>query len=93
MELSHSILPLDDFARHCGQNPQRKSNGRKQRQPKNQRRAPPPPAVSGDPFLDEMKRAIVSKKCGGNAEDVIQESDDNSSIEFVANLPACADIR
>lgn len=51
------------------------------------------PALSGDPVLDEINRAAISKKCGGNGEDVAQKSDDESTLEFVANLPACADIR
>jgi hypothetical protein len=54
---------------------------------------PPLPAPSGDPVLDELNRAGISKRCGGNGEDVAQKSDDDSTLEFVANLPACADIR
>jgi|HubBroStandDraft_3_1064219.scaffolds.fasta_scaffold670127_1 hypothetical protein len=50
------------------------------------------PAPSGDPGLDEINRASISKKCGGNGEDVDQKSDD-TAIEFIAQLPACADIR
>jgi len=54
---------------------------------------PPLPAPSGDPFLDEINRVGISKRCGGNGEDVAQKSDDDSTLEFVASLPACADIR
>ena len=54
---------------------------------------PPLPAASGDPFLDEINRIGISKACGGNGEEVAQKSDANSSLEFVANLPGCADIR
>ena len=54
---------------------------------------PPLTAPSGDPAIDEMKRSVITKKCGGNGGDVAQESNDNWPIEFVANLPACADIR
>jgi hypothetical protein len=54
---------------------------------------PPLPAPSGDPAIDEMKRSVISKKCGGNGEDVAQESNDNWSIKFVANLHACAELR
>ena len=54
---------------------------------------PPLPAPSGDPVLDEMKRSFISKKCGGKGEDVAQESDASSSLEFVVSLPACAEIR
>ena len=54
---------------------------------------PPLPAPSGDPVLDEINRAGISKKCGGSGEDVAQKSDAGSALEFVANLPACADIR
>ena len=51
------------------------------------------PAPSGDPVLDEINRVGISKRCGGNGEDVAQESDADSTVEFVAKLPACADIR
>jgi hypothetical protein len=54
---------------------------------------PPLPAPSGDPILDEIKRFAISKRCGGNGEDVAQESGANSTLEFVAKLPTCADIR
>jgi hypothetical protein len=54
---------------------------------------PPMPKSSGDPALDEINRVGISKRCGGTGEDVAQESDANPSLEFVANLPACADIR
>jgi hypothetical protein len=54
---------------------------------------PPLPAPSGDPVLDEIKRSGISKRCGGNGEDVTQKSDADSTLEFVAKLPACADIR
>src|SRR6266550_464889 len=54
---------------------------------------PPLPAPSGDPILDEIKRSGISKSCGGNSEDDAQKSDAGSSLEFVAKLPACADIR
>jgi len=54
---------------------------------------PPLPAPSGDPFLDEINRVGISKRCGGTGEDVAQKSDDDSALEFVANLPACADIQ
>ena len=54
---------------------------------------PPLPAPSGDPFLDEINRVGISKKCGGSGEDVAQKSDDDSTLEFVVNLPACADIQ
>jgi hypothetical protein len=57
--------------------------------------APCPPlrATSGNPALDEINRAGISKRCGGNGEDVIQKSDADSALEFVAGLPVCADIR
>jgi hypothetical protein len=54
---------------------------------------PPLPAPSGDPVIDEINRAGISKKCGGTGEDVVQKSDDDSTLEFVASLPACADIQ
>lgn len=54
---------------------------------------PPPPTPSSDPFFDEIDRAIRSKRCVGNGEDVTQKSDVDSAIEFVTRLPACADIR
>jgi hypothetical protein len=53
---------------------------------------PPLPARSGDQVLDEINRAGISKRCGGNGEGVDQKSDD-TAIEFIAQLPACADIR
>jgi hypothetical protein len=49
------------------------------------------PQPSGDSVLDKIKRFGVSKTCGGSGE-VARESDDESMIEFVAKLPACADI-
>src|ERR1700680_4847240 len=54
--------------------------------------APSPslPATSGHPVLDEINRVGISKRCGGNGEDVAQESDADSTVEFVAKLPACA---
>jgi hypothetical protein len=54
---------------------------------------PPLPAPSGDRFLDEINRVGISKRCGGSGEDVSQKSDADSALEFVARLPACADIR
>jgi hypothetical protein len=54
---------------------------------------PPLPAPSGDPVLDEILRLGISKRCGGNGEDVAQKSDADSTVEFVAGRPACADIR
>jgi hypothetical protein len=54
---------------------------------------PPLPAPSGDPFLDELNRASRSKRCGGNGEDSAQKSNADSALEFVAGLPACADIQ
>jgi hypothetical protein len=54
---------------------------------------PPLPAPSGDPFLDEINRVGISKRCGGSDEDVSQKSDADSALEFVAGLPVCADIR
>jgi hypothetical protein len=54
---------------------------------------PPLPASSGDPVLDEINRVGITKRCGGSGEDVAQKSDDDSTLEFVANLPACADIQ
>lgn len=54
---------------------------------------PPLPAPSGDPVVDEIHRLGISKRCGGNGEDVAQKSDADSTVEFVAGLPACADIR
>jgi hypothetical protein len=53
---------------------------------------PPLPAPSGDPVLDEINHTFRSKRCGGSGEDIAQRSDDNASLEFVVNLPACADI-
>jgi hypothetical protein len=53
---------------------------------------PPMPAPSGDPVLDEINRVGITKRCGGNGENVDQRSDD-TAIEFIAQLPACADIR
>jgi hypothetical protein len=53
---------------------------------------PPLPAPSGDPVLDEINRVAISKRCGGNGEDVAQQSGADSWEEFAANLPACADI-
>jgi hypothetical protein len=54
---------------------------------------PPLPVPSGDPVLDEINRAGISKRCGGNGDNATQKSDDDSTLEFVANLPACADIQ
>jgi hypothetical protein len=54
---------------------------------------PPLPAPSGDPALDEINRAGISKRCGGSGEDISQKSDAASALEFVAGLPVCADIR
>jgi hypothetical protein len=54
---------------------------------------PPMPATSGDPVLDEISRLGISKRCGGNGEDVAQKPDADPTLEFVANLPACADVR
>jgi hypothetical protein len=54
---------------------------------------PPLPAPSGDPVIDEIRRAGISKRCGDNGEDVPHKSDDNSTLEFVVNLPACTDIQ
>ena len=53
----------------------------------------PLPAPSGDPALDEINRAGISKRCGGSGEDVSQKSGADSAVEFVAGLPVCADIR
>jgi hypothetical protein len=39
----------------------------------------------------KMNRFGASKACGGSGE-VARESDDESMIEFVVKLPACADI-
>jgi hypothetical protein len=54
---------------------------------------PPLPAPTGDPYLDEINRIGISKRCGGGGEDVAQKSDGDSALEFIAKLPACADIR
>jgi hypothetical protein len=54
---------------------------------------PPFPAPSGDSVLDEISRVGISKRCGGNGEDVTQKTDADSTLEFVVKLPACADIR
>jgi hypothetical protein len=54
---------------------------------------PPLPASTGDPYLDEINRIGISKGCGGNGEDIAQKSEGESALEFVANLPACVDIR
>jgi hypothetical protein len=54
--------------------------------------SPPLPAPSGDPVLDEINRVGISKRCGGNGENVDQKSED-TAIKFIAQLPACADIR
>lgn len=52
----------------------------------------PCPQPSGDSVLDKINRFGVSKACGGSGE-LARESDDESMIEFVVKLPACADIR
>jgi hypothetical protein len=54
---------------------------------------PPLPALSGDPFLDEINRIGISKQCGGSNEDKATKSTDDSMLEVVAGLPACVDIR
>jgi hypothetical protein len=54
---------------------------------------PPLPAPSGDPVLDEINRIGISKRCGGNGEDVAQKPGGDAALEFIAQLPACADIR
>jgi hypothetical protein len=54
---------------------------------------PPLPVPTGDPYLDEINRVGITKRCGCSGEDVAQKSDDDSTLEFVANLPACADIQ
>jgi hypothetical protein len=51
----------------------------------------PPP--SGDSVIDKIERYGISKECGGGGEVVGRESDADSTLEFVAKLPACADIR
>ena|ERR1019366_8550635 len=53
---------------------------------------PPLPSPSGDPVLDEINRLARSRRCGGNREDASQKLEANSTLEFIANLPACADI-
>jgi hypothetical protein len=54
---------------------------------------PPLPTPTGDPYLDEINRIGISKRCGGSGEDVAQKSDRDSALEFIAQLPDCADIR
>ncbi len=54
---------------------------------------PPLPTPSGDSVLDDIHRWGRSKSCGGNGEVEAEESNSESTIEFVAKLPACADIR
>jgi hypothetical protein len=56
---------------------------------------PPLPAPSGDKVRDALDRGSISKRCGGTGEDedVAQKSDADSTLEFAAKLPACADIR
>lgn len=54
---------------------------------------PPLPAPSADPILDKIHRYGISERCGGSGEVVAKESDPDSTLEFVANLPARADIR
>ncbi len=54
---------------------------------------PPPPKPSGDPVSDEIIRATISKRCGGNGQEVTRKSEADSTLEFVSDLPACADIR
>jgi hypothetical protein len=51
------------------------------------------PTRSGNSVLDNIARYGISKACGGSGEVVAQESDTDSTIEFVAKLPSCADIR
>jgi hypothetical protein len=54
---------------------------------------PPLSPPSGDSVVDKIERYAISKECGGSGEVVVRESDTDSTLEFVAKLPACADIR
>jgi hypothetical protein len=54
---------------------------------------PPLPPPSGDSVIDGIRRYGVSKECGGSGEVATRESDADATLEFVAKLPACADIR
>src|SRR5579863_3666760 len=47
---------------------------------------PPLPAPSGDQVLDEIHRLGTSKRCGGSGEDVAQQSDADSWLEFATKL-------
>jgi hypothetical protein len=47
----------------------------------------PPSPRSGDPFTDAIERTAMSKRCGGDAEDIKSESD--FPTQFVAGLPIC----
>jgi hypothetical protein len=54
---------------------------------------PPPPVPSGDSLTDRIARSYTSKSCGVDNEDVAQKSVADSTLVFIAKLPACADIR
>jgi hypothetical protein len=54
---------------------------------------PPLPPPSGDSVIDKIERYGISKECGGSGEIAARESDADTTIEFVAKLPACGDIR
>ena len=53
---------------------------------------PPPRAHSTDPILDAIESAGTSKRCGGDGEDIAENSGSGSNMEFVAGLPTCASI-
>jgi hypothetical protein len=54
---------------------------------------PPLPPPTGDSVTDGIRRYGISKACGGSGEVAARESEADSTIEFAAKLPACADIR
>jgi len=60
-----------------------------------QKSAPCPPLSppSGDSILDEIRQAGVSKSCRGQGQSLRQESEADSTLEFVVKLPTCASIQ
>ena len=51
----------------------------------------PPPPHTGDPIIDAIDSAAMSKRCGGVGDETKSESD--FTTQFVAGLPICAKIR
>jgi hypothetical protein len=54
---------------------------------------PPLPTPSGDPVLDEIGRLGISKGCGGDGEESWEKASSDATLQFIANLPGCMNIR